>query len=128
MQTWKAYLPDEAGTAALGAALARVLQPGLVLHLHGELGAGKTSLTRALLHAAGYAGTRSGRQVQQSAQSAWGRPWQGSASIVVCGRQGGRTDTAEGQVVDVGSKERVVELFAGQLLHEHHRLQPRYVP
>ena len=43
MQTWKAYLPDEASTAALGAALARVLQPGLVLHLHGELGAGKTS-------------------------------------------------------------------------------------
>jgi len=56
MQTWKAYLPDEAGTAALGAALARVLQPGLVLHLHGELGAGKTSLTRSLLHSAGYTG------------------------------------------------------------------------
>ena len=56
MQTWKAYLPDEASTAALGAALARVLQPGLVLHLHGELGAGKTSLTRSLLHSAGYTG------------------------------------------------------------------------
>ncbi len=56
MQTWKAHLHDEAGTLALGAALARVLQPGLAVHLHGELGAGKTSLTRALLHAAGYAG------------------------------------------------------------------------
>jgi len=56
MQSWKAYLADEAGTLALGAALARVLQPGLIVHLHGELGAGKTSLTRALLHAAGYQG------------------------------------------------------------------------
>jgi len=56
MQTWKALLHEEAGTLALGAALARVLQPGLVLYLHGELGAGKTCLTRALLHAAGYQG------------------------------------------------------------------------
>jgi tRNA threonylcarbamoyladenosine biosynthesis protein TsaE len=56
MQTWKAHLHDEAGTLALGAALARVLQPGLAIYLHGDLGAGKTSLTRALLHAAGYAG------------------------------------------------------------------------
>ena len=56
MQSWKAHLSDEAGTLALGAALARVLHPGLIIHLHGELGAGKTSLTRAILHAAGYAG------------------------------------------------------------------------
>lgn len=56
MQTWKAHLHDETATLALGAALARVLQPGLTIHLHGDLGAGKTCLTRALLHAAGYAG------------------------------------------------------------------------
>lgn len=56
MQSWKAHLADEAGTMALGAALAHILQPGLVVHLHGELGAGKTSLTRALLHAAGHQG------------------------------------------------------------------------
>jgi tRNA threonylcarbamoyladenosine biosynthesis protein TsaE len=49
-------LHDEAGTAALGAALARALLPGLAIHLHGDLGAGKTTLTRALLHAAGYQG------------------------------------------------------------------------
>ena len=47
---------DEEATQALGAALARVLKPGLTIYLHGELGAGKTSLTRALLHAAGYQG------------------------------------------------------------------------
>lgn len=56
MPSFIALLADEAATLALGKALARILQPGLVLHLHGELGAGKTCLTRALLHAAGYAG------------------------------------------------------------------------
>lgn len=50
------HLHDEAGTAALGAALAQVLQPGMAIYLHGDLGAGKTALTRALLHAAGYTG------------------------------------------------------------------------
>ena len=49
-------LQDEAGTIALGAALARVLSPGLIIYLHGDLGAGKTTLTRSLLHAAGHIG------------------------------------------------------------------------
>jgi len=40
-----AHLHDEAGTAALGAALARALAPGLAIYLHGDLGAGKTSPT-----------------------------------------------------------------------------------
>lgn len=53
---FKAHLHDEAGTAALGAALARALAPGLAIYLHGDLGAGKTALTRALLHAAGHKG------------------------------------------------------------------------
>jgi tRNA threonylcarbamoyladenosine biosynthesis protein TsaE len=57
MQHFKAHLHDEAGTAALGAALARALAPGLAIYLHGDLGAGKTALTRALLHAAGHVGT-----------------------------------------------------------------------
>jgi len=51
------YLADQAATAALGAALARALQPGLVIYLHGDLGAGKTALTRAMIHAAGHKGT-----------------------------------------------------------------------
>lgn len=56
MLHFKALLGDEAGTAALGAALARTLTPGLKIYLHGELGAGKTALTRAMLHAAGHPG------------------------------------------------------------------------
>ncbi|EJL92629.1 ATPase, YjeE family [Herbaspirillum sp. CF444] len=50
------HLQDEAGTAALGTALAHVLEPGMAIYLHGDLGAGKTALTRALLHAAGHEG------------------------------------------------------------------------
>jgi tRNA threonylcarbamoyladenosine biosynthesis protein TsaE len=51
-----AYLPDQAATDALGAALARCITPGLVIYLHGDLGAGKTALTRALLRALGHQG------------------------------------------------------------------------
>lgn len=56
MQRWTTQLPDESSTQALGAALARTLMPGLKIYLHGELGAGKTSLTRALLQSAGHTG------------------------------------------------------------------------
>ncbi len=44
-------LPDEAATAALATRLAQALDDGLVLYLHGPLGAGKTSFARALLTA-----------------------------------------------------------------------------
>jgi tRNA threonylcarbamoyladenosine biosynthesis protein TsaE len=57
MQHFTAYLPDESATLELGAALARALVPGLVIYLHGDLGAGKTALTRALIQAAGHRGT-----------------------------------------------------------------------
>lgn len=56
MQRFHTHLHDEAATAALGAALARALAPGLAIYLHGDLGAGKTALTRAMMRAAGYAG------------------------------------------------------------------------
>jgi tRNA threonylcarbamoyladenosine biosynthesis protein TsaE len=49
-------LPDEAATLRLGAACAAGAAPGRVLHLRGDLGAGKTTLVRGLLRALGYAG------------------------------------------------------------------------
>jgi tRNA threonylcarbamoyladenosine biosynthesis protein TsaE len=49
-------LPDEAATLALGAHLSNGALPGRVIHLRGDLGAGKTTLTRGLLRAMGYAG------------------------------------------------------------------------
>jgi tRNA threonylcarbamoyladenosine biosynthesis protein TsaE len=44
---------DEAGTAALGAALAKVLPPGALVALEGTLGAGKTRLVQGVAEAAG---------------------------------------------------------------------------
>ena len=49
-------MPDAAATERLGAALAPGVGPGRVLHLRGDLGAGKTTLARGLLRALGYAG------------------------------------------------------------------------
>ncbi|MDR2614090.1 MAG: tRNA (adenosine(37)-N6)-threonylcarbamoyltransferase complex ATPase subunit type 1 TsaE [Candidatus Accumulibacter sp.] len=53
----KLELPDEAATLALGRLLAPLLTPGMVVWLDGDLGAGKTTLVRALLRARGYNGT-----------------------------------------------------------------------
>ncbi len=49
-------LADEAATLALGAELGRVAQGGAVVYLNGDLGAGKTTFCRGLLHGLGFAG------------------------------------------------------------------------
>ena len=52
MPTFSLPLPDEAATERLGAALAARLRPRDVVALEGGLGAGKTTLARAILRAA----------------------------------------------------------------------------
>ena len=49
-------LPDEAATRALGQRIEGALRPGDVVALTGGLGAGKTTLARAIIAAAGHAG------------------------------------------------------------------------
>lgn len=47
---------DEPALQAFAAKLARVAKPPLVIYLQGELGAGKTTFTRAFIQALGYTG------------------------------------------------------------------------
>jgi tRNA threonylcarbamoyladenosine biosynthesis protein TsaE len=49
-------LATVAASEKLGAKLASCLAPGLVIYLQGDLGAGKTTLVRALLYALGHRG------------------------------------------------------------------------
>lgn len=49
-------LPDLAATAAFGERIAAALQPGDVVALEGGLGAGKTTLARAIIAALGHQG------------------------------------------------------------------------
>ncbi len=50
------HLNDDAATMAFGARLAGIVTPGLAIHLHGDLGSGKTTLARGLLRGLGYQG------------------------------------------------------------------------
>ncbi|MFM7669500.1 MAG: tRNA (adenosine(37)-N6)-threonylcarbamoyltransferase complex ATPase subunit type 1 TsaE, partial [Betaproteobacteria bacterium] len=56
MRQRKDFLDDESATERLGEAIGHMLRPGLKIYLHGDLGAGKTFLTRAILRAAGHTG------------------------------------------------------------------------
>ncbi len=49
-------LADENATLSLARRLAALLRPGMVIYLRGNLGAGKTTLVRGVLHALGYGG------------------------------------------------------------------------
>jgi tRNA threonylcarbamoyladenosine biosynthesis protein TsaE len=49
-------LADEQATLKLGADFARTLEAGVNVYLHGDLGAGKTTLVRGGLHGLGFIG------------------------------------------------------------------------
>ncbi|PKG81604.1 tRNA (adenosine(37)-N6)-threonylcarbamoyltransferase complex ATPase subunit type 1 TsaE [Colwellia sp. 75C3] len=61
MKQLEYFLPDEAATIAIGSGLAEVLknapvQQTLVVYLNGDLGAGKTTLTRGFVRGMGHVG------------------------------------------------------------------------
>ena len=73
---WRTQLPDESHTQALAATLARSpVLANVVIALHGDLGAGKTTLVRHLLRALGVQGrikspTYAGVEPHETAQLA----------------------------------------------------------
>ena len=50
------YVADESAMLRFGSNIATILQPGLTIFLQGNLGAGKTTLTRGVLRGLGYPG------------------------------------------------------------------------
>lgn len=50
------YLTDEKATLNFGAQMAKLLPPIFTIYLHGQLGAGKTTLVRGLLQSMGHNG------------------------------------------------------------------------
>ena len=55
--TIQRHLPNAAATERVGAALARALEGGMVIALHGDLGTGKTTLVRGVLRELGWTGS-----------------------------------------------------------------------
>ncbi|MBD1580751.1 tRNA (adenosine(37)-N6)-threonylcarbamoyltransferase complex ATPase subunit type 1 TsaE [Pseudoalteromonas sp. S16_S37] len=54
--TFSQHLADEAQTVAMGERLCKYIKNGAVLFLHGDLGAGKTTLSRGIVQGMGHTG------------------------------------------------------------------------
>lgn len=54
--SWRPEAADEAAMVALGASLAAVVKPGLVVYLEGDLGTGKTTFSRGFMRGLGHLG------------------------------------------------------------------------
>lgn len=50
------HLANEAATVSMGTHLAGLIDKGVVIYLHGDLGAGKTTLTRGIVQGCGHNG------------------------------------------------------------------------
>ncbi len=56
VQEFSCKLNNEIATVAMGGAVARCIDQGAVIFLHGDLGAGKTTFTRGVIQAYGHSG------------------------------------------------------------------------
>lgn len=56
VKQFQRHLADESATVEMGKMLAQVLTQGAVIYLHGDLGAGKTTLTRGVVQGFGHLG------------------------------------------------------------------------
>lgn len=56
LNKFTAILEDDVATVAMGNTLAQLIEPGLVLYLHGDLGAGKTTFSRGVIQGLGHKG------------------------------------------------------------------------
>ncbi len=50
-------LMDQAAMTAMAGKMARLIKPPMIIYLRGDLGAGKTTFTRAFVHGLGYTGS-----------------------------------------------------------------------
>lgn len=75
-QVWQTSLQDEQATSRLGALLGEAVEGAGSIHLEGPLGAGKSTLARALLRARGVTGAiRSPTYTLVEPYEIDGRPW-----------------------------------------------------
>ncbi|MBH0040297.1 tRNA (adenosine(37)-N6)-threonylcarbamoyltransferase complex ATPase subunit type 1 TsaE [Pseudoalteromonas sp. SWN166] len=55
-RSFEFHLTDEVATVSMGNRVADIIEQGAVIYLHGDLGAGKTTFTRGVVHGFGHTG------------------------------------------------------------------------
>lgn len=98
-------LPGPDDTDLLGRGVASLLEPGNIVFLEGELGAGKTTLVRSVLHALGWTG-----------------PVRSPSYALVHGYPGVTPTIQHLDLYRLGSAEEALGLDLDQLVHDGHAL------